>query len=108
VDRRKKREVKKLKSDFADDGKFDMWQEIHTLSKTHTWIFFGSHSLRISALIVLVSFNNTGLSFVDYIAAEKSLFASFPDLVTVDHDESSITDDEGDGGVLMDAVYTGT
>ena len=43
----------------------------------------------------------------DYISTMESLFDSFPDL-TIDADETALTDDVGDGVVEIDATVSGT
>lgn len=43
----------------------------------------------------------------DYISTMEDLYASFPDL-TIDADETALTDDVGDGAVEIDATISGT
>ena len=77
MERHAKKELKKLKSLFADDAE-----------------------------IVIVD-GTDPVGVADYIDTMESLYASFPDL-TIDADETVLTDDVGDGVVEVDATISGT
>lgn len=56
-------------------------------------------------IIVVDGEDPVGVS--DYIATMEDMFASFPDL-TIDADETALTDDVGDGVVKVNATISGT
>lgn len=78
-ERREEKEIEAIREDFADDA----------------IIIFGEIGVPDS------------MNLTEYLAAEEALFASFPDL-TIDADEAEITDLEGDGVKVVDAVVSGT